>query len=107
MPPTALAKRGISAGVLHVPTIKPFDAEAVAEFAASRRPASSRRRTMSSSAGSRASSSRRCSTRGVAKKVTRIGLPDRYIECGSVPTLQATLRADDRRPSTETIAALA
>ena len=26
---------------------------------------------------------------GVSRKVTRIGLPDRYIECGSVPTLQA------------------
>ena len=29
-----LAKRGISVAVLHVPTIKPFDAEAVASFAA-------------------------------------------------------------------------
>ena len=26
---------------------------------------------------------------GIAKTVTRIGLPDRYIECGAVPTLQA------------------
>ena len=31
----ALAERGIAAGVLHVPTIKPFDGDAVAEFAAS------------------------------------------------------------------------
>ena len=31
----ALAARGIAAGVLHVPTIKPFDADAVADFAAS------------------------------------------------------------------------
>ena len=29
-----LAARGIAAGVLHVPTLKPFDADAVAEFAA-------------------------------------------------------------------------
>ena len=28
-----LAKRGVSVAVLHVPTIKPFDAEAVASFA--------------------------------------------------------------------------
>ena len=27
--------------------------------------------------------------RGLMRRVTRIGLPDRYIECGSVPTLQA------------------
>ena len=26
---------------------------------------------------------------GVSRKVTRIGLPDRYIECGAVSTLQA------------------
>ena len=26
---------------------------------------------------------------GISKKVTRIGLPDRYIECGAVPMLQA------------------
>ena len=25
---------------------------------------------------------------GIVRKVTRIGLPDRYIECGAVPTLQ-------------------
>ncbi len=25
---------------------------------------------------------------GIATKVTRIGLPDKYIECGAVPTLQ-------------------
>ncbi|HEY0854512.1 MAG TPA: transketolase C-terminal domain-containing protein, partial [Devosia sp.] len=31
----ALERRGVSVGVLHVPTIKPFDAEAVAAFAAS------------------------------------------------------------------------
>jgi len=31
----ALARRGIDAGVLHVPTLKPFDADAVAAFAAS------------------------------------------------------------------------
>ena len=30
----ALTKRGVSVAVLHVPTIKPFDGEAVAEFAA-------------------------------------------------------------------------
>src|ERR1019366_6411991 len=31
----ALGRRGIAVGVLHVPTIKPFDAEAVSEFASS------------------------------------------------------------------------
>ena len=44
--------------------------------------ASSPPRTMSWSAGSPASSSRRCSRPASQRKVTRIGLPDRYIECG-------------------------
>jgi transketolase len=49
----ALEREGISAGVLHVPTIKPFDTDAVASFAASvDRMATAR--TMSSGAGSRA-----------------------------------------------------
>ena len=26
---------------------------------------------------------------GVSRRVTRVGLPDRYIECGAVATLQA------------------
>ncbi|MDB5539520.1 MAG: Transketolase central region [Devosia sp.] len=84
---TALEKRGISVGVLHVPTIKPFDTHAVAEFAAS--------------VGSVVTAENHVVVGGLAslvvetlfdagisKKVTRIGLPDRYIECGAVPTLQ-------------------
>ena len=39
----ALARRGIAVGVLHVPTIKPFDADAVAAFAGVGRPARHRR----------------------------------------------------------------
>jgi len=84
---TMLEKRGISVAVLHVPTIKPFDAEAVAEFAAS--------------VGQVVTAENHVIVGGlaslvvetlfdadIAKKVTRIGLPDRYIECGAVPTLQ-------------------
>ena len=39
----ALAGHGVAAGVLHVPTIKPFDAAAVTDFAASVRPPRHRR----------------------------------------------------------------
>ena len=41
-----------------------------------------------SRAGSPASSPRRCSTAAWSKPLRRIGLPDRFIECGSVPHLQ-------------------
>ena len=82
-----LEQRGISVAVLHVPTIKPFDSEAVAEFAAS--------------VGQVVTAENHVVVGGLAslvvetlfdarisKKVTRIGLPDRYIECGAVATLQ-------------------
>lgn len=84
----ALEKRGISVGVLHVPTIKPFDADAVAEFAAG----VGRVVTAENHVAVGGLASLVVETlfdAGVSKKVTRIGLPDRYIECGSVPTLQA------------------
>lgn len=83
-----LERQGLSVGVLHVPTIKPFDAETVAAFAAS--------------VGRVVTAENHVVVGGLAslvvetlfdarihKPVTRIGLPDRYIECGAVPTLQA------------------
>ncbi|BCH06248.1 putative uncharacterized transketolase family protein y4mN [Mesorhizobium sp. 131-3-5] len=84
----ALRKQGISAGLLHVPTIKPFDAEAVAAFAAG----VSHIVTAENHVVVGGLASLVVETlfdAGIAKKVTRIGLPDRYIECGAVPTLQA------------------
>lgn len=84
----ALDGLGVSVAVLHVPTIKPFDAEAVADFA--------------SSVGEVITAENHVVVGGLAslvvetlfnagidKRVTRIGLPDRYIECGAVPTLQS------------------
>ncbi len=84
---SALQKRGIDAGVLHVPTLKPFDAEAVAEFAAS----VDRVVTVENHVvvgGLASAVIEALYERGVRKPITRIGLPDRYIECGSVPHLQ-------------------
>ncbi|ODT14298.1 MAG: transketolase, partial [Mesorhizobium sp. SCN 65-12] len=84
----ALRKQGISAGVLHVPTIKPFDAEAVAEFAAGvGRVVTAENHVVVGGLASLVVEA--LFDRGIARKVTRIGLPDRYIECGAVPTLQA------------------
>ena len=83
-----LGRQGVAAGVLHVPTIKPFDAAAVTEFAASVGPGGHGGEPCG---GGRAREPRRRGSvrGGVQRKVTRIGLPDRFIECGSVPTLQA------------------
>lgn len=83
-----LAKRGISVAILHVPTIKPFDAEAVTSFAASVDHIIAAENHVS--VGGLASLVvEALYEAGISKKVTRIGLPDRYIECGAVPTLQA------------------
>ena len=82
-----LATRGIAAGVLHVPTIKPFDAEAVAAFAASvPRLVTAENHVVVGGLGSLVAE---CLFEArVSVPLARIGLPDRYIECGSVPTLQ-------------------
>jgi len=83
----ALETRGVSVGVLHVPTIKPFDAEVVAEFAASvGRVVTAENHVVVGGLASLVVET--LFDAGVSKKVTRIGLPDRFIECGAVPTLQ-------------------
>jgi len=84
----ALTKRGVSVAVLHVPTIKPFDGEAVAEFAAGvDHLVTAENHVVVGGLASLVVET--LFDAGVSRTVTRIGLPDRYIECGSVPTLQA------------------
>ena len=83
-----LARRGIDAGVLHVATIKPFDADAVAEFASSvDRVVTAENHVTSGGLASLVAEA--LFDHAILKPLQRIGLPDRYIECGSVPHLQA------------------
>jgi transketolase len=83
-----LRNQGVSVGVLHVPTIKPFDADAVAGFAAGvRHVVTAENHVVVGGLASLVVEA--LFDRGIARNVTRIGLPDRYIECGAVPTLQA------------------
>lgn len=83
-----LEQRGIAVSVLHVPTLKPFDVDAVAEFAASvGHVVTAENHVVVGGLGSLVVET--LFDAGVSCKVTRIGLPDRYIECGAVPTLQA------------------
>jgi transketolase len=83
----ALAAQGVQAGVLHVSTLKPFDADTVASFC--------------SEVGSVISVENHVVRGGLAslvaealfdrrvdKQLTRVGLADRFVECGSVATLQ-------------------
>jgi transketolase len=84
----ALAGEGLGVGVLHVPTIKPFDAVTVTEFAATHRHLVTAENHVA--VGGLASLVvEALHAANLLRPVTRVGLPDRYIECGSVPTLQA------------------
>ncbi len=82
-----LAQRGISVGVLHVPTIKPFDEQAVCDFAASvGRVVSAENHVVRGGLGSLVAET--LFDARIDRRLTRIGLPDQFIECGAVPTLQ-------------------
>ena len=92
----ALEAKGVSAAVLHVPCLKPFDTEAVIDFAGK----VSRLVTAENHVVSGGLATLVAETlfgAGVTRPMQRIGLPDRFIECGAVPTLQKRYRitADD------------
>ena len=83
----ALDRQGIRTAVLHVPTLKPFDGEAVAAFAASvDRLATAENHVVGGGLASLVAET--LFDAGIARPLQRIGLPDRFIECGAVPTLQ-------------------
>jgi transketolase len=82
----ALRGEGIEAGVLHVPTLKPFDSEAVAEAAA--RAACVVILENHSIIGGLASAV--CEVLALSRipaRLERVGVPDRFLECGSTDYL--------------------
>jgi transketolase len=82
-----LEREGISTGVLHVATIKPFDAAAVVAFARSvDRVVTAENHVVAGGLASLVAEA--LFDAGVTKALTRVGLPDKFIECGSVPYLQ-------------------
>jgi len=82
-----LGRRGISVGVLHVPTIKPFDTEAVVRFAAGvQHLVTAENHVVRGGLATLVTEA--LFDAGNARPLTRIGLPDRFLECGAVPTLQ-------------------
>jgi transketolase len=86
-----LAQRGIAAAVLHVPTIKPFDGEAVVQLARGvKRLVTAENHVAVGGLASLVAET--LHERGINREIRRIGLPDRYIECGSVPYLQDKYR---------------
>ncbi|MBA3519333.1 MAG: transketolase family protein [Rhizobiales bacterium] len=83
----ALAGRGVHVSVLHAPTIKPFDSDAVAAFAGSvDKLVTAENHVVAGGLASLCAEA--LFDVGMLKPLRRIGLPDRFIECGSVPHLQ-------------------
>ena len=82
-----LAARGIATSVLHMPTIKPFDASAVADFAKGvTRIMTLENHVVSGGLGTLvAEALYDCAT---FRPMARVGIPDRFVECGSLPYLQ-------------------
>lgn len=81
-----LQAEGINAAILHVPTLKPFDHESVVNVAAEyKRIITLENHTIIGGLGD-AVASAICDA-GLAVKFKKIGVPDRWMECGSVPYL--------------------
>lgn len=83
----ALAGEGIAVAVLHVPCLKPFDAETVTAFAAGVRGLVTAENHVVKG-GLATLTAETLFDAGVRVALRRVGLPDRFIECGSVPFLQ-------------------
>jgi transketolase len=81
-----LQTEGISAAILHVPTVKPLDAEAITHVAAQyKKIITLENHTIIGGLGD-AVASVICSA-GLSVKFKKIGVPDCWMECGSVPYL--------------------
>lgn len=85
---TALEARGLSAGVLHISTLKPFDGEAVREFAASVKGiVTAENHVVVGGLASQVAEA--LFDTGLNRPLKRVGLGDAFVELGAVPTLQA------------------
>jgi transketolase len=82
-----LAGQSVDAAVLHVPTLKPFDAEAVVQLAHGvDRLVSIENHVTTGGLGSAVAET--LVEHRVPRPLTRLGLPDQWLECGSVASLQ-------------------
>jgi len=82
-----LAQEGIRAAVLHVPTLKPLDVEAICDLASSvGLLVTAENHVVRGGLGTMVADI--LIEKGVVKPLIKIGLPDQFIECGSVPYLQ-------------------
>lgn len=89
----AASAQGVDASVLHVPTIKPFDTQAVLEFA-SRHERLVVAENHKKTGGLGTLLTEAMFDAGVLRPVVRIGLEDGFFECGSQEYLEAKYGVD-------------
>lgn len=84
---SALRAQGISASVLHMGTIKPFDTEGLLEFASGvDRLVTAENHVLSGGLASRVTDT--LYRNRILKPLMSVCIPDQFIECGSLPYLQ-------------------
>ena len=88
-----LAVRGIEAAVLHVPTLKPCDTDALASWCVQRRlVVTIENHTIIGALGSLVSET--VSERALGARVLRLGVPDRWADAGSLEYVRGRLGLD-------------
>ena len=88
-----LARRGVEASLLHVPTLKPLDAEAVADFCA-RFSAVTTVENHSIVGGLSAAIATVVTARGLGTRIAALGVPDRWADAGSLQYIRERLGLD-------------
>jgi transketolase len=88
-----LAQRGVAAAVLHAPTLKPLDGDAIAAFC-SRFSFVTTVENHSTVGGLADAISAALTERGVSTRIVRLGVPDRWADAGSLPYIRAQLGLD-------------
>jgi transketolase len=82
-----LSRQGIEVSILHMPTIKPFDDQAVIEFSKEMKELITlENHVVTGGLGSLVAET--LFAAGIVRPLQRIGIPDRFMECGSLPFLQ-------------------
>jgi transketolase len=83
---TQLATQGVHASVMHVPTVKPLDTETILETVSStKRVLTIENHSVVNGLGTAVAEL--LAEAGLAVRLRKLGIPDRFIECGSVPHL--------------------
>jgi transketolase len=88
-----LAQRGIEAAVLHAPTLKPLDGDAIAAYC-SRFAVVTTVENHSTVGGLADAMASVVADRGLGTRIVRLGVPDRWADAGSLAYIRAQLGLD-------------